>query len=159
MILWTFQSCALPGVMYILDGHLCKSQTLVRDAATFELKTGSVKTAFHGVLNVTLHADQKRSTFQKMLCSIWLTSRYCNIDENVALRIPPKLVSKSFFCILSRLNSIDGFLLSLVISFVILLNHFMNLSLFIFQNGKESNTENIGLFQWVTCHLFTILVI
>ena len=83
--------------MHIIDGHLCRSHTLVRKAATFELKTGSIKTAFHGVLNVTLRADQKRSTFQKMLCSIGLTSRYRNIDENVTLRIPPKLVSNSFF--------------------------------------------------------------
>ena len=99
MMLWTFQSGALPEVMYIIDGHLCRSQTLVREAATFDLKSGSIKTAVHGVLNVTLHADQKRSTFQKMLCSIGLTSRYRNIDENVALRIPPKLVSNSFFIV------------------------------------------------------------
>ena len=82
-------------MIYIIDGHLCRSQSLVREAATFDLNTRSVKTVFHGVLDVTLHADQNRSTFQKMLCSIGLKNRYCNIDENVALRIPPKLVCKS----------------------------------------------------------------
>ena len=108
-------------------------QTLVRDAATFDLKSESVETAFHGVLSVTLHANQNRSTFQKMLCYIGLKSRFRNIRENVALRVPPQLVSESFFFrILSRLILIYGSLLSLVISFVILLKHFMNLSLFVY---------------------------
>ena len=82
-----FQNCTLPRAIYILDGHLCRSHTLTRDAATFDLKTTSVKSTFHGVLDVTLDAAKA-----KKICCIF--RRYQSMGEMVALQIPKMLVSK-----------------------------------------------------------------
>ena len=45
----------LPGVVDISDGHFCKS-SIVRDAATFDLMNSRLKTSFHALLEIILHA-------------------------------------------------------------------------------------------------------
>ena len=86
-----WQKCTLKSVTYIFDGHLCRSQTLTRDAATFDLKTTRVKSTFHGILEVTLDAAKV-----KKLCCIFRRYSYCSVSEMVALQIPRILVSNYF---------------------------------------------------------------
>ena len=54
----------------IVDGHFCKNK-IPEDAATFDLKNTELKTSFHSLLDVILHAaitpkpDQPQAAKQK----------------------------------------------------------------------------------------------
>ena len=75
--------------MDIFEGHFCRSR-ITRDVATFDLMNIELKTSFHAVLDVILHAaripkpDQPEAAKQTE-----------NASEQFAILIPPMAVSQN----------------------------------------------------------------
>ena len=76
----------------ISDGHFCKS-SIVKDAATFDLTNSKLKTSFHALLDIILHAARFPKSDQPEAVKQEAVNKTEDIREKFEISIPPMEVS------------------------------------------------------------------
>ena len=86
-----FQKSKLQGVVDIFEGHFCRSR-IARDTATFDLMNNELKTSFHALLNVILHAARVPKPEA--------AKQPEDASEHFAISIPPMAVRQKLILVL-----------------------------------------------------------